>query len=143
MRSGRTRLLVLLALGALPGCPHPPKEPAAFVRAVVERPVTRDGRPVFDEGGLVRMERRTVTDREAIATLASFFPGIGQGKESPAAGAWRAGYWVKFERADGRSVTVTVDGDAREWSEGHGDWRAGPGLKEYLDGLLAAGASEE
>jgi hypothetical protein len=129
--------LVLLALGALAGCPARDPGAAAFVKAVVERPVLKDGQPVFDEAGLARMERKTVTDRDAVAKLASFFSGVGEGKQSSIAGGWKGGYWVKFERADGKSVNVTVNDRGSTWSEGHGDWQAMPGLKEYLDQLLA------
>ncbi len=130
-------LVLALALVPAAGCARPTSSARGFTKAVVERPVAEEGRPVFDEAGLVRMERRTVTDPGQVAALAAYFPGVGEGRVSPSAGGWKAGYWVKFERADGSSVTVTVDGDGRSWSEGRGDWHAAPRLKERLDAILA------
>jgi hypothetical protein len=132
---------VLLVLVPLPGCNAPGKGSSDFTKAVVERAVYKDGGPVFDPSGMAKMERRTITDRDTVAKLASFFPRVGQGKESGIAGGWTAGYWVKFDRADGGgTVNVTVNHKATTWSEGKGDWDAQPGLQEFLDKLFAESA---
>jgi hypothetical protein len=133
------RVQIGLVAGLLLGCQSFTKDTSPLVKAVVERPVVREGRPVFDEGGMVRMERKTITAREELDRLASFFPGVGEGKHSGIAGGWKAGYWVKFERADGKSVQLTVNHQGTTWSEGQGDWDAPPGLKEHLDRLLVDG----
>jgi hypothetical protein len=138
----RTRSGLLLLLAPLVGCHAPGTGAADFTRATVERQVVQDGKPVFDPSGMVRMERKTISTREEVAKLVSFFPGMGQGKESGIAGGWRPGYWVKLTRSDGGSVNVTVNDDASVWSEGHGDWKAQPGLKGYLDRLLAEGGDQ-
>jgi hypothetical protein len=127
---------LLLVLGVMSGCPAPRMSSAVFTRAVVERPVYEDGRPVFDASGMAKLERKTFSDPDTVRELASFFPGVGQGKESRIAGGWKAGYWVKFDRADGSTVNVTVNPKATTWSETRGDWDAEPGLKEFLDRLF-------
>jgi hypothetical protein len=129
--------VVLLVLGPLVGCN---KGAPDFTKAVVGRPVTRNGMPVFDAAGVGKKEERAVTDRDTVAKLASFFPGVARGKVSMSAGGWKAGYWVKFDRADGGPpVKVTVNHKADTWSEGNGDWDAEPGLKEFLDKLFTDG----
>jgi hypothetical protein len=134
--------LLALVVGPLAGCVSHGTGAADSMKAVVERQVFEDGKPVFDPSGMVRMERKTITDRDEVAKLVAFFPGVGRGKESAIAGGWRPGYWVKLTRADGGSANVTVNDDATVWSEGHGDWKAQPGLKEHLDRLLAGGGDQ-
>ena len=134
----------VLVAGLLLGCPGCAKD-VAFSKAVVERRVFKDGQPVLDASGKGKTERVTVTDPAEVARLASFFPGVGRGNTSGIAGGWIAGYSIKLDRADsGGTVNVTVNPDATTWSEGKGDWDAKPGLKEYLDKLVAdANRAEE
>jgi hypothetical protein len=138
-----TRLGLVLVPGLLLACPGCTKE-VTFSKAVVERRVVKDGQPVLDASGRGKTERVTVADREQVARLASFFPGVGRGRDSGIAGGWKAGYSITFDRADGGgTVNVTVNPAATTWSERQGDWDAKPGLKEYLDKLVDDGLKAE
>src|SRR5260370_792650 len=122
------------------GCNSPGKP--EFDKAVVERPVVKDGKIVFDKDGKAKMEVRTITGRAEIEKLASFFPEMGQGKESSIAGAWKAAYTVRFERDKGEPLTIRTDYKCQQWSEGRGDWEAQSGLKDFMDDLFKKGGAK-
>ncbi len=126
-----TAAAVLLSFG----CGGPAKDGPRFDKIEVERLSPRGGRD----------KAIVVTDRETLAQIAGFFPGVGQGKKSDIAGGWRPGYRLKFVPAEGAPILVSVDPDGKVWSEGHGngDWQAKTGLKKYLDDLLARNADRE
>jgi hypothetical protein len=143
LNPARLRLVLVLVPGLLLTCPGCTKD-VTFSKAVVERRVFKNGQPVMDASGRGKTERVTVSDRDEVARLASFFPGVGRGSKSGIAGGWKAGYSIVFDRADGGgTVNVTVNPEATTWSEVHGDWDAKPGLKEYLDKLFEDGTKAD
>jgi RNA polymerase sigma factor (sigma-70 family) len=84
-------------------------------------------------------DKLTVTDAEAMKTLAAFFPGLGQGKKSSTAAGWKAALLIDFHSTindDEKVVRVTVNRDYDTWSEGNGDWTAKPGLEKFVAGLI-------
>lgn len=107
------------------GCEGCSKETPKFEKAQVERLLPQDAKATT-----------TITDGDTVAQLASYFPGLAQGKESSIAGGWKAGYIVTFKPVQGNPVKVHVHPEGKTWSEGKGDWKAKPGLKEYLDKSL-------
>jgi hypothetical protein len=98
--------------------------------------------PVFDKVEIERLlpqnakGKITITDRETTAKLAAYFPEMGRGKHSDIAAGWKAAYRLTFIPANGDPMKISVDSEGEAWSEGRGDWKAKPGLKEYLDGLF-------
>jgi hypothetical protein len=124
----------MVAVNLMLGCSGPVK--LVFDKAVVQRPLIKDGKMVFDSDGKAKMEVSTITDREEVAKLAAFFPGMGQGKESSIAGGWKAGYTVRFERDKGDPLTIRTDDQCLMWSEGQGDWKPKAGLKAFMDDLF-------
>lgn len=84
-----------------------------------------------------------VTDRKKIAKLASFFPGMGRGKKAKFARSWEPEYLIDFERSTGKPLKISTYDKGRYWSEGAGDWPARPGLKKYMDKLLAAESEQD
>lgn len=75
----------------------------------------------------------TITDRETVNQLASYFPGVGTDWWSLRAGGWVAVADMTFRRDDGRIVKVSSD--CESWSEDSGDRSVKAGLKEFLDRL--------
>jgi RNA polymerase sigma factor (sigma-70 family) len=101
--------------------------------AVVERPLRIDGNLVIDAQGKAKQERRTVSGRE-LTRLMAFFPAMGQGRKSPVAGGWKAEYTVRFQEKRGRPLaTVRTNSACSLWTEGQGDWKSNPGLKDFMD----------
>src|SRR5262245_52102252 len=80
----------------------------------------------------------TVTDPDQVNHLAKFFPEMGQGKVSSESGKWTTGIVVKFHRAAGDPVKVSVHWGGEVWTEGKGDWDTRPGLWDYLGQLISA-----
>jgi hypothetical protein len=109
------------------GCGRPDKEGPAFTKVEIQRLLPLDSRA-----------ETTINDPATVAKLAAFFPNVGRGAKSDIAGGWAAGYRLRFKPAEGEPVEVRVDSDGKVWTEGrgNGDWKAKPGLKEFLDGLL-------
>ncbi len=55
------------------------------------------------------------------------------------AAGWEAEYLFEFQKMDGTSVDVRVDGHFEVWTEGtgNGDWRIRGDLFAFLDELFA------
>jgi RNA polymerase sigma factor (sigma-70 family) len=102
------------------------KQPG-FVRAEITV-IARDGG---------RDEHKTLTDLAQVARLASFFPGLGDGKKSEVAGGWSPRVAVQFE-GGGKKVRVVAHPDLGTWRADPrvGDRPARAGLGEYLDELF-------
>jgi hypothetical protein len=115
--------LAFAAVLSMLGC-GPDKEVPAFEKVEVERIL-----PVASK------TKTTITDGGVVAKIASFFPGVGQGKKSGTAAHWKAAYRLTFVPAEGGSVVVWVDSSGEAWNESQGDWTARPGLKAFLDSL--------
>jgi hypothetical protein len=99
---------------------------SAFSSAVVA--------PRLDERNNLLHETREVTGEE-LRRLASFFPGVGEGR--PAAvmdSLWEPTVEVQFRTREGVVTTVVTNG--RLWNEGRGDRRVRPGFSEYLRRLF-------
>jgi hypothetical protein len=121
---------IILAAGAavcMLGCGRPDKEAPAFTKVEIQRLLPLDSKA-----------ETTINDLAAVAKIAAFFPNVGRGAKSDIAGGWKAAYRLTFKPAEGEAVEVRVDSDGKVWTEGrgNGDWKAKPGLKEHLDGLL-------
>lgn len=71
--------------------------------------------------------------------LAGEFAGLGTGRRSDVAGSWLAGWAVVFAKPDGTTLPVNIDRAGQVWSEGAGDWQAGPGLLATLTAAFASG----
>jgi hypothetical protein len=123
----RRIILVVAASVCVFGCGRPDKKEPAFVKVEIQRLLPLDSKA-----------ETTINDPAAIAKLAAFFPSVGRGAKSDIAGGWKAAYRLTFKPAEGDPVEVRVDSDGKVWTEGrgNGDWKAKPGLKEHLDGLL-------
>jgi len=101
-----------------------------------------DKTPLFDKVEIERLlplnakGKTIIADRETAARLAAFFPEMGRGEQSDIFGGWKAAYLLTFHPAEGDSIKIKVDSRGEAWSEGRGDWKAKPGLKEHLDDLM-------
>jgi hypothetical protein len=124
----RTALMIVATLSLL-GCGGPGKDEQTFEKLKVERIL-----PVASK------TKTTITDSEVVAKIATFFPGVGQGKKSEIAAAWKAAYRLTFVPAEGEPVVVLVDSAGEAWTESQGDWPARPGLKAFLDSLFKKGS---
>jgi hypothetical protein len=122
--------LMIAAILWLSGC-GPGNVQPAFEKVEVER--------LLPSGAKAKT---TVTDQATVAKLASFFPGVGQSKQSDIAAGWKAAYRLTFVPATGAPVTARVDSAGEAWTEGRGDWKAQPGLKELLGSLLDKGGNQ-
>jgi hypothetical protein len=85
-----------------------------FVRAEVCYYFTPSGRRIPDR-------KQPITDPATVQRLVSFFPGVGEGRESDTAGGWEASVRIRLLADDGKTVTISSDFD--DWSEGKGDWK--------------------
>lgn len=98
-----------------------------FTKAVVSLRVDEQNQPID--------KTKEITDETEVLHLASFFPGLGEGKRSRVAALWEPTVEIHFTGADGKGVTVMSNFES--WSEGKGDWPVKPGLKQYIRKLLA------
>jgi hypothetical protein len=121
----RKLILALPAVVPLLGCAVRDEEKPVFDKVEIERLLPLDAKG-----------KTTITDRERIAKLAAFFPERGRGKQSDVFGGWKAAYRLTFRPAKGDPIKIKVDSRGEAWSEGRGDWKAKPGLKEHLDDLF-------
>lgn len=129
----RISLVVAASVGLL-GCGRPDKEGPTLVKVEIQRLLPLNSKA-----------ETTIDDRAAVAKLAAFFPNVGRGAKSDIAGGWVARYRLTFKPAEGEPIEVRVDSDGKVWTEGrgNGDWKAKPGLKDHLDGLLKKEAEAE
>jgi RNA polymerase sigma factor (sigma-70 family) len=152
-RPGREEQVLVFAREKPPAGP-PPAPPAAppalsFESAELEQVTDRVG------GIYLPPRRLKLLTPAGAARLASFFPGLGEGKQAPTAAGWKAGLTVRFQTAPSSTVRIqtappSVAGITRErrvlevrvnpalttWTEGQGDWAVKPGLAEFLDELF-------
>lgn len=124
-------MLAMMAAFPLLGCGGRDEEKPVFEKVEIERLLPLKAKATTER-----------TDRETAGKLASFFPGMGQGKNSDIAAGWKAAYRLTFVPAKGDPIKITVDSKGELWSEGRGDWRAKPGLKDFLDGLFQEAADK-
>lgn len=122
----------------------PPAEAGAqFLEATIERFYTLEP----DKDDRRHLENSTVTavdDPEAVAKLAAFFMGMGEGKESDVAAGWEEFAKITFVRPNGDEVPVSVSFYLEEWSEGEGDWPLSRKFEPYfLDLLRKAESAKE
>jgi hypothetical protein len=118
-------ILAMAAVVPLLGCGGRYEETPVFDKVEVERLLPLDAKG-----------KTTITDREATAKLAAFFPQMGRGEQTDIFGGWKAAYQLTFHPAKGDPIKIKVDSRGEAWSEGRGDWKAKPGLKEHLDDLF-------
>jgi hypothetical protein len=119
-------MLALAAAVPLFGCGDRNQETPVFEKVEIERLL-----PLNAKG------KAAIRDRETITKLAAYLPELGRGKASNIAGGWKAAYRLTFVPAKGDPFKITVDSKGELWSEGNGDWRAKPGLKDFLDKLFS------
>ena len=72
--------------------------------------------------GVPQTNSTEITDPKQLRRLTSFFPGLGEGKESPTAATYKPYARIELSRSDGQKLTVIVDPEFTCWSEGQGDW---------------------
>lgn len=96
-----------------------------FARAVVTLHYDEKGQ--YLEGKTI-----TLTDADKVRELSSYFPGLGQGRKSPMAAGWEGSLTIAFEHREGETVEVWTDPEMELWSEGHGDWKVKPGLRDFV-----------
>ena len=124
-------VLALAVVVPLFGCGNRSKETPVFDKVEIERLLPLDARA-----------KTTIQDRETVAKLVEHFPEIGRGKSSDIAAGWKAAYRLRFVRSQGDAIKVTVDSKGELWSEGNGDWRAKPGMKDFLDKMFTEKADK-
>jgi hypothetical protein len=120
-----------------PDAPPPAVQPAPapegktvgdLTKAVITRRNARGEKP--------KEYHDTVREPQTLKRLASFFPGLGQGKTSPVAGPKPDLARIEFFQAGGKAFTVRVDGQLDVWSEGRGNWALAPEFRDVFVGLL-------
>jgi RNA polymerase sigma factor (sigma-70 family) len=136
------------AAGSGEGRPDPPAKgegpadrPAlSFESAELEQTLSPSGGIYFPS------RRAKLLTPAGAARLASFFPGLGEGKRSAVATGWKAGLTVTFRLAGAtapggpgqRVIDVRANPALTTWTEDQnkGDWAVKPGLAEFLDDLF-------
>jgi len=123
-------LAILFLIGALTlsGC----AKPMDMATAVVEVYWSPSGQSLGVPPSLGM--KMTLTDKNEVDKLASFFPHVGQGRKSSIAAAWLASVSIQFTSSDGK--TAHVNSNYEFWSEGDGDWPADPEFAKYMETLL-------
>jgi hypothetical protein len=120
-------LLLHACAGALAGCSDQSEE-TKFVEAVIET--------YYDAQRQSKEIKRTIQNPEEVRKLASFFPRMGEGKESDEAAAEEAFGTITFTRKSGEPIRVSVSHSLDAWSEGQGDWPLSKDFEPYFLRLL-------
>jgi len=117
---------------SLIGSLGPPEDASAFISAkVVQRQLV---------GVEIKEKTVVVTDAEQIARLASFFPGLGQGRAPLPPAGWVGRVFVTFTRNDG--TTLEILSTYERWSAlRKGDWPVKGDLKSFIEALFSAPAT--
>jgi len=125
-----TFLLLITAL-ALPGCTKPMDMTTAVIEVTIWPPTDP-----------LKKVNITLTDKNEVDKLASFFPHVGEGRKSSMAAGWIAAVTIQFTSSDGRTATVHSDPNGELWSEGRGDWPMDPEFKKHIKTLLEKAKAE-
>ncbi|MEX1229644.1 MAG: hypothetical protein WEB58_05370 [Planctomycetaceae bacterium] len=111
-------------------------EKSPIVKATVTRQYTLEDKNV-DRQLLQPNVVTVVSDPSEAARLGSYFPDLGLEKKSRIAGGWIQFAEIEFERANGEKLSVKVDPDLVDWTEGgQGDFRTAQGFGPYFLTLL-------
>jgi len=89
-----------------------------------------------DRGKVIRAY--SLTDKDQVAAIESFFPGYHDRPTSDRAGAWRSGYQVYFDFPDCHSDRLLVSSpslDMAVWSIGNGDHAVKGDIHKFVAGL--------
>jgi hypothetical protein len=120
----------LLGSSCVIGCSS--QQSSAFISASIRQD---EGEDAFGNQMI-----RTMTTKDAITIrhLASFFPGMADGRSSIRSGGWIANVVIMFTRADGSSIRVGTNYEAwgAQGAGGTGEFPVAPGFKAYVDQLI-------
>ena len=108
--------------------PETEESAAAFSKVVIHA--------YYDSRGADDRREITISNPKEIARLASFFPGLGEGRESPEAAASEAYGKLRFVKNTGAEQRVSASFEFDTWSEGEGDWLLSEKFGPFFLGLL-------
>lgn len=72
--------------------------------------------------GAPQQDSREITDPKEVNRLASFFPGLGEKRESDYGSGWLKSADIWFYRDAENSVRISVAPALDTWAEGNGEW---------------------
>jgi hypothetical protein len=88
----------------------------------------------MDAKGHIQNKTKKIDEKNAVAKLASYFPGVGTGKTSLEYGGYKCSAVLVFETEGGKHVKVCTN--YKFWHEGSGDWPARDGLADEIAALF-------
>jgi len=137
---------ILSGLLLLSGCHNNPSPPAPAPGVDLGTPDPRTNWALisraYDDAGLSRQDKRTLTAPDDIRQLKSYFPDMSTAATSNVHGAWSPLMVIQFHTADGADVYVVTDYRLyRIGDSSRGDFVVRPGFADYMQRLFIPGAA--